>query len=103
MVNMTNGEQQLLSTEFEVYGHVQGCYFTKYAKEQAEVLGIVGWVKNAKTGTILGKIQGSKPQVEEMIQWLTKTGSPGCSIEKCDTRNYEVVARTDFRNFSIRF
>jgi acylphosphatase len=100
---MTGSAEQFVSAEFEVYGKVQGCYFTKYVKEQSETLGCAGWVKNSKAGTVLGKIQGLKPAVDEMIEWMTKTGSPGCSIERCETRNWEVIMRPDFRNFSIRF
>lgn len=43
-----------------------GCFFTKYCKEVAEQLGLGGWVKNSKKGTIVGKIQGYKAEMEQM-------------------------------------
>jgi len=100
---MTGQPEHYVSTEFEVYGKVQGCYFTKYVKDESEQCGCVGWVKNSKAGTVLGKIEGLKPAVDQMIEWMTKTGSPGSSIERCETRNWETIQRPDFRNFSIRF
>ncbi|KAK9507998.1 hypothetical protein O3M35_007752 [Rhynocoris fuscipes] len=93
----------IVSVEFEVFGHVQGVYFTKYCRDMCLQLGLGGWVKNSKRGTILGKIQGSKLNVEKMIQWLSQTGSPGCRIERCELRDFEYLARQDFRGFSIRF
>ncbi|KAI8422776.1 hypothetical protein MSG28_006521 [Choristoneura fumiferana] len=126
----TEDANQLLSMEFEVYGQVQGCYFTKYCKEIAETIGIVGWVKNSKNGTIVGKIQGVKTTMDQMsariattiflanpavkqqclhccvsawVDWLSTTGSPGCKIDKCDLTNKEYLARLDYTNFSIRF
>ncbi|KAG6449376.1 acylphosphatase-2-like [Manduca sexta] len=93
----------LAMVEFEVFGQVQGCYFTKYCKEMAEALGIGGWVKNSKKGTIVGKIQGTKAQLDQMIEWLKTTGSPGCKIEKCELTNWEYVAKIAYTDFSVRF
>ncbi|KAL1463510.1 hypothetical protein WDU94_015256 [Cyamophila willieti] len=92
-----------VSVEFEVFGNVQGVYFTKYCRERANLLGLGGWVKNSKKGTILGKMQGEKEKVEEMIAWLSKEGSPGCVIERCDLNNFEYLARQEFKGFTIRF
>ncbi|XP_061729739.1 acylphosphatase-2 isoform X2 [Cydia pomonella] len=99
----TEDPNQLYSTEFEVFGQVQGCYFTKYCKEVAETIGIVGWVKNSKQGTIVGKIQGVKPLMDQMIEWLSTVGSPGCKIQKCDLTNSQQLARLDYHDFTIRF
>ncbi|KAF4525720.1 hypothetical protein B566_EDAN011897 [Ephemera danica] len=93
----------IVSVEFEVFGQVQGMYFTKYCRDMCMQLGIGGWVKNSKRGTIVGKMQGDKINVEKMIDWLSKTGSPGCKIERCDLGNWEFLARQEFRNYSIRF
>ncbi|BES87235.1 unnamed protein product [Nesidiocoris tenuis] len=93
----------IVSVEFEVYGHVQGVYFTKYCRDRALELGLGGWVKNSKRGTIVGKVQGTKEQVENMVNWLSRAGSPGSKIERCELRDFEYLARQDFRGFSIRF
>lgn len=57
-------EQQQSSHMFLVYS--TGCSFTKCAREKADELGIKGWVKNSKAGTIMGKMQGTKANVETM-------------------------------------
>ncbi|KAI5639910.1 acylphosphatase domain-containing protein [Phthorimaea operculella] len=93
----------MLSAEFEVYGQVQGCYFTKYCKELAEQLGVGGWVKNSKKGTIVGKMQGFRREFEHMLDWLKTTGSPGCKIEKVELTNLEHITRFDYHDFTVRF
>ncbi|XP_075153754.1 acylphosphatase-2 [Haematobia irritans] len=95
--------RHLISVEFEVFGHVQGCYFTKYTRDLCKKAGITGWVKNSKQGTIVGKMQGPKEEVDKMIDWLSSTGSPGCQIEKCDLRNMGTLNRLDYKSFDIRF
>ncbi|XP_076251633.1 acylphosphatase-2-like [Rhynchophorus ferrugineus] len=92
-----------VSVEFEVFGKVQGCSFTKYCKELCEQQCVMGWIKNTKKGTIAGKLQGKKSRVEQIIYWLSNTGSPGCKVERCDLMNWQMLAKPDYTNFSIRF
>ncbi|KAB7502865.1 Acylphosphatase-2 [Armadillidium nasatum] len=46
---------------------VAGCNFTKYAKDLAEQNGISGWIKNSRTGSITGRIQGTKESIDHII------------------------------------
>ena len=43
-----------------------GCYFTKYCREMCDKLSLSGWVKNSRTGSIVGKIQGERDKINEM-------------------------------------
>ncbi|XP_015523661.1 acylphosphatase-2 [Neodiprion lecontei] len=95
--------EPLVSVDFEVFGKVQGVYFTKYVRDICLQLNICGWVKNSKTGTILGKMQGPKALVDEMAEWLSTVGSPGSEIHHCEFTNWENVARPQFQGFVIRF
>jgi len=97
------GVVPLVSVDFEVFGKVQGIYFTKHCREYADQLQLTGWVKNSKRGTIVGIVQGYKPNIEAMITWLSQTGSPGCQIEHCDLTNWNTLAQPEYRGFSIRF
>ncbi|XP_034172939.1 acylphosphatase-2 [Osmia lignaria lignaria] len=95
--------EPLISVEFEVFGKVQGVYFPKYVKDISLELGICGWVKNSKTGTILGKMQGPRALIDQMAQWLTKVGSPGSEIHHCEFTNWEGISRLQYKGFVIRF
>lgn len=94
---------EVVSIDFEVFGKVQGCNFTKVAKEMADGLDIAGWVKNMKTGTVAGRMQGTKTEVDQMVKWLTEEGSPGCQIERCQLTNQQAIIRPDYSNFILKF
>ncbi|KAH3859096.1 hypothetical protein DPMN_101743 [Dreissena polymorpha] len=51
-----------LSVDFEIVGLVQGVFFRKYALHAANKLGVTGWIKNTRTGGIMGNIQGVQVQ-----------------------------------------
>uniref|UniRef100_A0A8C1K473 Acylphosphatase 2, muscle type n=1 Tax=Cyprinus carpio TaxID=7962 RepID=A0A8C1K473_CYPCA len=50
-----------VSVDFEVFGNVQG-----YTEAEAEKLGVTGWVKNTRQGTVVGQVQGHPEKVKEM-------------------------------------
>ena len=43
---------------------VQGVFFRACTAEEAEKLGVVGWVRNAPSGSVAGEAQGPKSQLE---------------------------------------
>lgn len=45
---------------------ISGVGFTKFCRDNCLNAGIKGWVKNSKKGTIVGKMQGTKPEVDKM-------------------------------------
>lgn len=82
--------QRLLSVEYRVFGRVQGkcikmndqtfdnivlfwkgVFFRKYTKEKADQLGIFGWVKNERDGTVSGLMQGTEAKIDNMQVSLT--------------------------------
>ncbi|XP_011867752.1 PREDICTED: acylphosphatase-2 isoform X2 [Vollenhovia emeryi] len=92
-------QEAFVSVEFEVFG----VYFPKYVRDICLQLEICGWVKNSKTGTILGKMQGPRALVDQMAQWLTSVGSPGSEIHRCEFTNWETVTKQQYQGFAIRF
>lgn len=48
------------------FDEIAGVYFPKYLRDICLQLKICGWVKNSKTGTILGKMQGHRALVDQM-------------------------------------
>tara|TARA_B110000977_G_scaffold164247_1_gene210625 strand:- start:148 stop:357 length:210 start_codon:yes stop_codon:yes gene_type:complete len=54
----------------EVTGKVQGVFFRKNTKAQADMLGLTGWVRNTKVGTVAFLIAGDDPALAAMQQWL---------------------------------
>lgn len=48
------------------YTQVQGVFFRKHTHKEAESLGLVGWVMNTESGTVVGEAQGPADKVQEM-------------------------------------
>ncbi|XP_042372471.1 acylphosphatase-2-like, partial [Plectropomus leopardus] len=68
-LRMSKGDSagtELVSVDFEIFGHVQGVCFRMYTEKQGLQLGLVGWVKNTYGGTVVGQVQGPADMVEEM-------------------------------------
>ncbi len=52
-----------------ISGKVQGVYFRASAKQQAQNLGVVGYVKNQQDGTVLLEVEGDDDAVGQMVTW----------------------------------
>ena len=52
-----------------VEGRVQGVFFRACTREQAESLGIKGWVRNKGDGTVEAIFEGQRDTVQSMIEW----------------------------------
>ncbi|XP_047509264.1 acylphosphatase-2-like [Pieris napi] len=92
----------LRSVDFEIFGRVQGVFFRKYTKNQADKLGLKGWCMNTSRGTVQGQMQGPNDKVESMMQWLKTTGSPSSKIDKADFNNNKEIDDYTFKSFDIR-
>uniref|UniRef100_A0A131X918 Acylphosphatase n=1 Tax=Hyalomma excavatum TaxID=257692 RepID=A0A131X918_9ACAR len=90
------------SADFEVFGRVQGVFFRKCTKDQADSLGVRGWVRNTRKGTVEGVIQGSADKLNSMKHWLSKVGSPQSAIESCTFSNERTIDELEFEDFSIK-
>lgn len=52
-----------------VHGHVQGVFYRASCAEEAERLGLAGWVANRDDGTVEVVAQGAPATVERLIEW----------------------------------
>lgn len=88
--------------EFEVFGRVQGVFFRKYTKQQADSLNITGWCMNTRDDTVKGEIEGPEDKINLMKQWLEKTGSPSSNITKAVFSPLKTIDKSVYQNFVIR-
>ena len=63
-----------------VEGRVQGVYFRAYTRDEALNLGLTGWVKNRRDGSVEALVEGEEAAVEKMLLWFRK-GSPYSQVE----------------------
>jgi acylphosphatase len=57
---------------FQVHGRVQGVGFRYFVLDQAEVLGLAGWVRNEYDGTVTGEASGEPGAMETFRRELER-------------------------------
>ena len=53
-----------------MHGLVQGVSFRWYTRQEADRLGLVGWVRNEADGTVRLEVQGPEEDVEALVAWV---------------------------------
>ena len=53
----------------KVTGRVQGVSFRWYAAQEADRLGVAGWVRNEPDGSVAAQVEGDAAAVDAMVEW----------------------------------
>lgn len=81
----------------EIFGLVQGVGFRYHFSEQAQWLGISGWVRNRRGGSVEAMIAGTPEAVEAMLTWARR-GPAAAQVERIDVSETEGA----FSGFELR-
>jgi acylphosphatase len=57
-----------VSMRLHIRGRVQGVWYRGWAVRQAQALGLSGWVRNRRDGSVEALISGPEPAVRAMIE-----------------------------------
>lgn len=68
-----------IAREVRVTGLVQGVFFRAWTKEQAQGLGVTGWVRNCPDGSVAAHIEGDQQDVDGLIERL-RAGPPQAEV-----------------------
>lgn len=88
----------VVSFGFEVHGRVQGVYFRATTVEAARRLGVVGWCRNTRRGTVEGVAQGAPSAAAEFKRWLA-AGPPAARVDRVDYKDEAVLVEATFDQF----
>ena len=80
----------------DIFGRVQGVGFRYRFSDQAQRLGITGWVRNRRDGSVEAVIAGTPEAVSAIIDW-TRTGPPGARVERVEVD----AAEGNFADFEL--
>jgi acylphosphatase len=81
-----------------ISGKVQGVFFRASAKEQADYLGVRGFVRNEPNGEVYMEAEGEENQLNEFLEWC-KHGPRRSKVEQV---KIEESASKNFRLFEVK-
>jgi len=82
-----------------VSGRVQGVFFRAFIKENADMLGLSGFVKNLDDGRVEVIVEGSEDKIEQLIEKI-KQGPPRAKVDDVSVTWEE--ARGEFKGFNVK-
>jgi acylphosphatase len=62
-----------------ITGHVQGVWYRASMEQEAQRLGVTGWVRNRRDGSVEAMVAGSDEQVAAIINWARR-GPPAAQV-----------------------
>jgi acylphosphatase len=84
----------------KVTGRVQGVSFRWYAVQEAERLGVTGWVRNEPDGgTVAAHLEGDDTAVDAMVEWC-RHGPSYASVRHVAVTDAQP---TGARRFDVRY
>ena len=68
-----------------IRGRVQGVWYRGSMENEAERLGISGWVRNRPDGAVEAEVEGEREAVEALIAWA-RHGPPAARVTDVEVR-----------------
>ena len=87
----------MIANKITLSGKVQGVSFRVTTKAVADQLGVKGFVKNLKDGTVYIEAESKQVFMQEFIEWC-KTGPDEADVENI---NIEAIEFKNHLNFNI--
>lgn len=73
-----------------IHGRVQGVFFRETTRQEAQKLGLTGWVRNVANGTVETEFQGEEETVKLLLNWLPQ-GSSMSQVTRVESREIAPV------------
>ncbi|MGE0357487.1 MAG: acylphosphatase [Burkholderiales bacterium] len=74
---------ELACRRLRIHGLVQGVGFRYALEREARRLGLAGWVRNRRDGTVEAVVQGHAPAVEALVAWAHR-GPPSARVARVE-------------------
>jgi acylphosphatase len=82
-----------------ISGLVQGVFFRASTREQAQRIGVSGWVRNLPDDRVEAVFEGTRTTVQQMVDWCHQ-GPPSAQVDHVDVQWEEVTGREE--GFRVR-
>jgi acylphosphatase len=78
-----------------VHGTVQGVFYRASAEQEAQRLGVAGWVRNLPDGSVELVVEGDDAAVEQMLTWAGR-GPSRADVSRVDVEERPEEGLTGF-------
>jgi len=80
----------VVARRLSIDGRVQGVSYRGWAIETARSLGLAGWVRNRRDGTVEAVVQGDQAAVDRFIA-LARHGPPAATVDRIEAGEIDPV------------
>ena len=87
------------SVHLNISGRVQGVYYRASMLQEAQRLGLTGWVMNCPDGSVEAVAEGWQAKIEELIAWC-RQGPQGARVAVVEVQWQKT--ENSFVGFAIR-
>lgn len=91
--------EEKIRVHLKIEGRVQGVFFRVSALEEANRLGLKGWVRNCPDGSVEVVAEGVRRKIEALVDWCHH-GPPGAGVHHVQSQWQDYSG--EFLNFQIR-
>ncbi len=88
----------VIARHVSVTGHVQGVFYRAWLRDEADRIGVTGWVRNCPDGRVEAHVEGYEQAVEQIVERL-RQGPPTANVD--DVRLWDVEP-CEFDGFEVR-
>lgn len=83
------------AVELVVTGRVQGVFYRATCRDEAQRLGVAGWVANREDGAVVGRFEGQPDAVSELVDWC-RVGPRAAYVEDVAVTEVEPLGAIGF-------
>jgi acylphosphatase len=84
-----------IARHVRVTGRVQGVFFRAWTQDEAQSVGVNGWVRNCGDGSVEAQLEGDLQAVEELID-LMREGPPGARVGRVEVEEADLEGLSSF-------
>lgn len=86
------------AAKFTIIGTVQGVFFRKFVKDNADSLGLYGYARNLENGSVEVFVEGEQEKIDN-LERLLRQGPKHANVR--EVKKEELKWSGEFKNFKI--